>query len=125
MHANRHALLPGCASGIHRHWSCANALGRLLSRRVTTQTCTCRLIFQLQFAVHLDDSSPFLATTTIEGSHPLWLQGWNRLTVELTTHSRDGLTESDFSMAAKLNAVPKDDLLSKKKAAAAAPSEGS
>ena len=43
--------------------------------------------------------------------------------MELTTHSSDGLTESDFAMAAKLNAVPKDDLLSKKKAAAAAPSQ--
>ena len=54
------------------------------------------------------------------------LQGWNKLTVELTTHSQEGLTENDFMMAAKLNAVPKDDLLSKKKTAAAAlPQEGS
>ena len=52
--------------------------------------------------------------------HTTWVQGWNRLTVELTTHSSDGLTDKDFAMAAKLNAVPKDDLLSKKKAAAAA-----
>ena len=44
------------------------------------------------------------------------MQRWNRLTVELTTHSRDGLTDNDFIMAAKLNAVPKEDLLSKKKA---------
>jgi 4a-hydroxytetrahydrobiopterin dehydratase len=43
------------------------------------------------------------------------LQGWNKLRVELTTHAREGLTENDFIMAAKLNAVPKDDLLSKKK----------
>ena len=54
----------------------------------------------------------------------MFLQGWNKLTVELTTHSREGLTENDFIMAAKLNAVPKDDLLSKKKAAAV-PQEGS
>ena len=45
-----------------------------------------------------------------------YLQGWNTLTVDLTTHARQGLTENDFIMAAKLNAVEKDDLLSKKKA---------
>ena len=43
------------------------------------------------------------------------MQNWNRLKVELWTHSRSGLTENDFIMAAKLDAVPKDDLLSKKK----------
>ena len=42
------------------------------------------------------------------------LQGWNRLTVELMTHARDGLTQNDFIMAAKLNAVDKEDLPSKK-----------
>ena len=42
------------------------------------------------------------------------LQGWNRLTVELMTHARDGLTQNDFIIAAKFNAVDKEDLLSKK-----------
>ena len=44
--------------------------------------------------------------------------------MELTTHARDGLTDNDFIMAAKLDAVPKDDLLSKKKPKAPAPDAG-
>ncbi len=36
--------------------------------------------------------------------------------MELCTHSREGLTENDFILAAKLNAVGMEDLLSKKKA---------
>ncbi|KAK9833260.1 hypothetical protein WJX81_000625 [Elliptochloris bilobata] len=51
-----------------------------------------------------------------EQHHPdLHLTNWNRLRVELWTHARGGLTENDFIMAAKLDAVPKEDLLSKKK----------
>lgn len=45
------------------------------------------------------------------------LQGWNRLTVELMTHARDGLTQNDFIMAAKLNAVDKEDLPSERRRA--------
>ena len=51
-------------------------------------------------------------------------QGWNTLRVELTTNPRDGLTENGFKMAAKLNAVPKDDLLSKKPKPAAEAAAG-
>ncbi len=42
------------------------------------------------------------------------MQGWNRLTAELMTHARKSLTQNDFIMAAKLDAVDKEDLLSKK-----------
>ncbi|GMH38074.1 hypothetical protein BSKO_05958 [Bryopsis sp. KO-2023] len=57
-----------------------------------------------------------------EGHHPdLHLEGWNRASVELWTHSRNGLTDNDFIMAAKIDAVPKEDLLRKKKAK---PTEG-
>ncbi|EIE23022.1 transcriptional coactivator/pterin dehydratase, partial [Coccomyxa subellipsoidea C-169] len=69
------------------------------------------------FVKALELCNRFGEVAEAEGHHPdLHITGWNRLTVELTTHSRDGLTENDFIMAAKLNAVPKDDLLSKKKA---------
>ncbi|KFM25051.1 Putative pterin-4-alpha-carbinolamine dehydratase [Auxenochlorella protothecoides] len=51
-----------------------------------------------------------------EGHHPdVHVTGWNRLAVELWTHSRHGLTENDYIMAAKIDAIPKDDLLGGKK----------
>ena len=43
------------------------------------------------------------------------LQGWNKLSVELCTHARQGLTSNDFVMAAKINQLPMEDLLRKKK----------
>lgn len=50
-----------------------------------------------------------------EGHHPdLHLVGWNNLTVEIWTHARDGLSENDFILAAKIDMLAKDDLLSKK-----------
>lgn len=30
-------------------------------------------------------------------------QGWNNVTIELWTHARDGLSENDFIVAAKLD----------------------
>jgi hypothetical protein len=30
-------------------------------------------------------------------------QGWNNITIELWTHERDGLSENDFIVAAKLD----------------------
>jgi 4a-hydroxytetrahydrobiopterin dehydratase len=42
------------------------------------------------------------------------VQGWNNVTVEVWTHSRNGLSENDFILAAKIDNISKDDLLSKK-----------
>lgn len=46
------------------------------------------------------------------------LQGWNTVTIELWTHARDGLSENDFIVAAKLDEVMETpavkELLSKK-----------
>ena len=39
------------------------------------------------------------------------VQGWSNLAVEIWTHARGGVTHNDFILAAKFNAVPKDDLL--------------
>ncbi len=33
------------------------------------------------------------------------------MTLELWTHARDGITENDFIMAAKINELPADDLV--------------
>ena len=43
------------------------------------------------------------------------MQGWNCVEAKIWTHARDGLTENDFILAAKLDSVPKDDLLRKPK----------
>lgn len=37
--------------------------------------------------------------------HPDWSNGWNRVTVELSTHSAGGLTELDFELAAKISGI--------------------
>jgi 4a-hydroxytetrahydrobiopterin dehydratase len=51
-----------------------------------------------------------------EGHHPdLHITGWNNLMVEIWTHARDGLTENDFILAAKIDSIPKEDLLRKPK----------
>jgi 4a-hydroxytetrahydrobiopterin dehydratase len=41
-----------------------------------------------------------------EGHHPdLHLTNWNRVRVELWTHALDGLTENDFILAMKVDAL--------------------
>lgn len=40
--------------------------------------------------------------------HPdLLLHGYNQLTVTLTTHSAGGLTDKDFALAARIDALPR------------------
>ena len=41
------------------------------------------------------------------GHHPdLHLHGYNKVTVELSTHSAGGLTAKDFALAAQIDALP-------------------
>ncbi|HPI99086.1 MAG TPA: 4a-hydroxytetrahydrobiopterin dehydratase [Synergistales bacterium] len=40
-----------------------------------------------------------------EGHHPDILVQWNRVTLTLTTHAIKGLSENDFILAAKINAL--------------------
>lgn len=42
-----------------------------------------------------------------EGHHPDILLGWGRVEVTLWTHKVDGLTESDFILAAKIDRLPR------------------
>lgn len=41
-----------------------------------------------------------------EGHHPDILLGWGKVVVTVWTHKIDGLTESDFVLAAKCDALP-------------------
>ena len=51
-----------------------------------------------------------------EGHHPdLHLTSYRHVCVELSTHAVNGLTENDFIIAAKINAMDVSDLLKKKK----------
>ncbi len=50
-----------------------------------------------------------------EGHHPdLHLESYNNVCIELWTHARDGLSDNDFILAAKLDCLQLDDLLSKR-----------
>ncbi|MBV9159045.1 MAG: 4a-hydroxytetrahydrobiopterin dehydratase [Candidatus Kaiserbacteria bacterium] len=40
-----------------------------------------------------------------EGHHPDLVIGWGKVTVELTTHAIDGLSENDFILAAKIDQI--------------------
>nr|XP_016501690.1 PREDICTED: putative pterin-4-alpha-carbinolamine dehydratase isoform X4 [Nicotiana tabacum] len=55
-----------------------------------------------------------------EGHHPdLHLVGWNNVIIDIWTHSVGGLTENDFILAAKINGLDVQHLLSKKTAKSA------
>ena len=41
-----------------------------------------------------------------EGHHPDFKINWNKVTLTLYTHAINGLSENDFIMAAKINAIP-------------------
>jgi 4a-hydroxytetrahydrobiopterin dehydratase len=42
-----------------------------------------------------------------EGHHPdLHLEGYRNVAIEITTHAIGGLTENDFILAAKIDAIP-------------------
>ena len=37
--------------------------------------------------------------------HPDWSNSWNKVTVDLCTHSAGGLTKNDFDLAAKMQQI--------------------
>lgn len=43
-----------------------------------------------------------------QGHHPDIYLAWGKVEVKLWTHKIDGLTESDFIMAAKIDALPRE-----------------
>ncbi len=47
------------------------------------------------------------ALTEEQGHHPDILLAWGKAEITLWTHKIDGLTESDFIMAAKIDRLPR------------------
>jgi 4a-hydroxytetrahydrobiopterin dehydratase len=39
------------------------------------------------------------------GHHPEWRNVWNRVTIELTTHDIDGLSDLDVALARRIDAI--------------------
>ena len=39
------------------------------------------------------------------GHHPDWSNSWNKVTVDLCTHSAGGLTKNDFELAGKMQEI--------------------
>jgi 4a-hydroxytetrahydrobiopterin dehydratase len=37
--------------------------------------------------------------------HPEWFNVWNKVVIDLTTHSAGGISDYDFTLAEKINAV--------------------
>jgi 4a-hydroxytetrahydrobiopterin dehydratase len=49
-------------------------------------------------------SAVALAAETM-GHHPEWLNVWNRVTVDLTTHDVGGISALDFDLAARMDTL--------------------
>lgn len=47
------------------------------------------------------------AIAEAEGHHPDLLLAWGKVEIELWTHAIDGLSESDFILAAKIDELPR------------------
>ena len=59
------------------------------------------------FQAGIDFFEKVAALAEQEGHHPdLHLEGYRNVTIELWTHAIGGLSENDFILAAKINAVP-------------------
>lgn len=59
------------------------------------------------FVSALDFVNRIGAIAEEQGHHPDILLGWGRVTVTTWTHKIDGLTESDFILAAKIDEIPR------------------
>jgi 4a-hydroxytetrahydrobiopterin dehydratase len=59
------------------------------------------------FKTALDFVNQAGAIAEAEGHHPDLFLSWGKVGVKTWTHKIDGLTESDFILAAKIDAIPK------------------
>ena len=57
------------------------------------------------FAAALAEVNRIGAIAEAEGHHPDILLGWGKVQVEISTHAIAGLSENDFILAAKIDAI--------------------
>jgi 4a-hydroxytetrahydrobiopterin dehydratase len=69
-----------------------------------------RIFTFVDFKSALSFVNPLAALAEREGHHPDLHLSWGRVKVDIWTHKIDGLTESDFILAAKLDRVHTDSL---------------
>lgn len=62
------------------------------------------------FATAMAFANKIAALAEEEGHHPDFAISWGRLGVALWTHSIGGLSENDFIMAAKINALSSEEI---------------
>ena len=77
-----------------------------LADKVTSARITHILTRQFKFkdfVAAMDFVNRVAGLAESEGHHPDIYISWNRVRLELTTHSIKGLSENDFIMAAKVN----------------------
>lgn len=60
------------------------------------------------FVTALDFVNRIGAIAEEEGHHPDLYLTWGKVVIEIYTHKVDGLTESDFVLAAKIDALPRE-----------------
>lgn len=59
------------------------------------------------FMAGIDFFNKIAAIAEEEDHHPdLYLEGYRKVTIALSTHAVKGLTENDFILAAKINEIP-------------------
>jgi 4a-hydroxytetrahydrobiopterin dehydratase len=106
----------------NRHCQACNASTPALSHEQTTELLALipgwriedgHLLLNLKlasFAAALDLVNRIGALAEAEGHHPdLLIHSWNRLRITLYTHAIGGLSENDFILAAKINALANND----------------
>ncbi len=78
-------------------------LSELQGWQVIDDKCLKKTYKLKDFAQALDLANKIGAIAEEQGHHPDLLVRWGALTIDLWTHKIDGLTESDFILAAKID----------------------
>ena len=85
-------------------------LGDIPAWQLSTDTHSIRRDYRMKdFMAAIDFIHEIAKLAESEGHHPdIHLTGYRNLAVELSTHSIGGLSENDFILAAKIDALPKE-----------------
>lgn len=98
---------PGCdgATPVLSKFEVNTLLKELNKWRVENDKFLIKTFAVANFAQALELANKFGVIAEEEGHHPDLLVRWGELSVKIWTHAVDGLTESDFILAAKFDRV--------------------